>query len=859
MKRILLVLVFFASLASLAGLPEWTGERIGAWKKSAHQISGVKVQGGALVGSAAGRDAFFAVGCRPFAPTPTQEVVFRAKCAQAGLGEFFWATEKMKSPVQRTSARFEWIGDGQWHEYRVRPFWQGEGRISQLRIDFPGATPLGSEVAIRDVRVVDEIAGESRPVGDAVGLTFTYASKTAGKGVFEWASDAVAGRAKVAFRLSGDGRNHRYFVDLSGKPQWTGKVAWSRLYRKGEETPLPVEGLRFYDSEPESPADLMTVGVNFVTPACRVGTEGRIEASVQNLGTLAAEDVALALVDAPAFVTCAPASAVRIPGNQVELLALTFRATAPFAGSLKVELRQAGKAVASFDVPVRVAPSLGLEKAAYVPEPKPAKTGYDLAALYFPGWEKASAWKRVWKTCPERRPVLGWYDETKSEVVDWQIKWLVECGIRTLYVDWYWVRGYQHHDHWVKAFQKAKYRRLLKWALMWANHTEPGTHSVEDQRAVVKFWIENYFNTPEYLTRDGMPVVWLWQPGNMDRDLGKGGCRKLLELSRQMAREAGYKGIWFIAMKFPEADCSAGLVSAYAKMGFDETGIYHFMTAYGKEESPDRFSFARCADANPTHWRERRKAGVLPFMPSLSTGWDDRPWNDHLEIYGKNVADFRRICREAKTFADETGVKRLCVGPLNEWGEGSYAEPNAEHGFGFYDALRETFCERPAEGWAPNVTPADVGLGPYDLPLPEPPKPATAWTFAGTDAGWKVFMGGKDVTPTPEGLAFKTASRDPAMETEFAAFDAVKYRTVTVRMKLENARGRTQLFWGRDRSGMRGVASALLPVVSDGLFHDYTFRLEGHRHWKGRIGSLRLDPCENAGAGVVVASIRLEK
>ena len=102
----------------------------------------------------------------------------------------------------------------------------------------------------------------------------------------------------------------------------------------------------------------------------------------------------------------------------------------------------------------------------------------------------------------------------------------------------------------------------------------------------------------------------------------------------------------------------------------------------GRCSSNRRYPFSAVADENPNHWKALLKTGILPFLPSLSTGWDDRPWNNGCEVYGKNAADFRRICKAAKAFADETGVRKLCLSPLSEWGEGSYAEPNAEHEIG---------------------------------------------------------------------------------------------------------------------------------------------------------------------------------
>ena len=864
MKRTITILVVLSvgilPLAVLSGgLPSWRGDGMAKWTKGAHQIADSKYAGGAVTGRSTGSDPFWTIGHAAFAPTATQEVLFRGKSPVAGLGEIYWTPAGARQPTPQTRATFKWIGDGKWHEYRVRPFWQGGGDIKALRFDFPQEAVGKGEIGLADIRIVDELTVRPVPLVDVDGVSFTCVSVKRGKGVFEWVSDGAPGVMKKTFSLMADGRAHHYYLTFDECPGGKANLVWHRFVRQGGDDPLEVSSFRICSDEPEIPADLVVQGVHFVTPACRVGTPGRIEASVRNLGLTTAEKVSLRVTAPPDGVVCVAGKAKSVAGDQAELLALDVRGSKPFDGMVRVEIVQADAVVAAVDVPVRILPSLGLSKVGYVPEPKPPKCDYEIGALYYPGWERAEAWKRVWQTCPERRPVLGWYDETSPEVVDWQIKWLSENGIGALYVDWYWHRGHRHHEHWIQAFQKAKWRKYLKWAMMWANHTPAGAHSVEDQRAATQYWIEHYFNTPEYLTRDGKPVVWIWQGKNMDRDLGAGGCRKLLDLSRRMAVEAGYKGIHFIAMKWPEDVCTAEVMQSYKDMGFDEVGIYHFMGHDGKATVRNRYAYSLVADANPSNWWRQQEAKVMPFLPNLSTGWDDRPWNDHCEIYGKNAADFRRICQEAKKFADRTGVKRLCLAPLNEWGEGSYAEPNAEHGFDMYEAVRETFCEKPAAGWPQNLTPADVGLGPYDLPLPEQPSKVTDWNLTdGSAQGWRTFMGCMGERCTGEGLAFETSTRDPAMSVSFALLKAGEFKTVTVRVRLENAKGRAVLFWARQPKGMRGDANVAVPVVSDGEFHDYVFKVGDHKRWKGRIGALRFDPCENPGAKVTVASIRLD-
>ena len=195
-----------------------------------------------------------------------------------------------------------------------------------------------------------------------------------------------------------------------------------------------------------------------------------------------------------------------------------------------------------------------------VPEPRPVKGPIEVHAFYYPGTEQMAEWDQVDQTLPGIKPLLGWYDEGKPEVVDWQIKWAAEHGISAFCVDWYWNRGDQRLNHWVDAYYKARHRRYLKWYMMYANHNEPGAHSTEDQIRVTRYWIDTFFKTPEYYTIDGKPVVVYWSFDSLDSDFRaemerKGmkpkygdGAKCALELTDRMAREAGLPGVYFIDM-----------------------------------------------------------------------------------------------------------------------------------------------------------------------------------------------------------------------------------------------------------------------------------------------------------------------
>lgn len=892
-------------------LANWTFGDEGSkrWMTQVNHCSNVRVDNGVLKGVMSGSDPFLTSPAFSLVARPGQVVEFRAKCVSGGAGELFWIPVGEKGPQQKWSVSFDWIGDGAWHDYRVQPFWQGEKAIGAMRLDFVNGQSANGAFEISSVRIVDETgashAGEPvwsdaalaewsateggvARVKDQV-LTFRTSATGAGlvqspmlkadadaacvlavdmavsegdSGTVMWATDAVSGLQRRKFRVKPDGKFHTYNIDLASEKNWTGNVVLLRLVPSvGKGQTARIRSVRLCD-DLQGPADVSVTQARLAEAINRVGAPSPLLVQFSNCGGTDAKQVALSVKKLPKGVRVTSAAGwervPEIPASGLVTHTLVLVADRAVSGVAEFKLSGDGTDGQGVKAPIEFLPDLKQPKAAYVPQPRPLKSDYEIGALYFPGWSKIEAWSHIWPVAPERKPVLGWYDEANPEVVDWQIKWAVENGLSYLLVDWYWNKGDQHHDHWVKAFQQAHYKSYLKWAVMWANHNPEGSHSEADQREVTRFWIEHYFNTQEYYRIDGKPVVMIWSPQNMNRDVGADGCKRLLEISRQMAREAGYKGIYFIAMKWPEVSYDAKVVQGLKDMGFDMTSIYHYMGHAGKAENPRRYSFTHVADSNCALWQGLFETGILPFLPNLSTGWDDRPWHGDkgTEVYGRTVEDFRRICKDAKRFADKTGVKRLTLAPLNEWGEGSYAEPCAEFGFGMYEAVRETFCQKPQDGWPLNFGPKDVGLGPYDLPVP-PPDSSTDWAFSSGTQGWFAAMGIADFKAGEAGLTFATKSYDPAMERSFPMIRTKMFRQIVVRMKLSvPASGACQLFWSSGGTPTEGT-SLTLPVIADGQLHDYVFDVGACRTWRGRFSRLRFDPCNTAGVQVAIERIRL--
>lgn len=488
-------------------------------------------------------------------------------------------------------------------------------------------------------------------------------------------------------------------------------------------------------------------------------------------------------------------------------------------------------------------------------------------------------WDQVEQTLPHIKPLLGWYDEGNPEVIDWQIKWAVEHGISSFCVDWYWNRGVQRLDHWVKAFYKANFRKYLKWYMMWANHNEIGAHSTEDQINVTRFWIDNYFKTPEYYTIDGKPVVVIWSRDNLDRDfraeagtkgevLAPGeGVKRALQLTDKMVRDAGLPGVYFIEM-YHSTQYEQELFNSSKTAGFRGQMVYNFREIafrltppeeLAPEDNAKNFPFDFMVNSAIKWWEMTSKDNAFPFWPIIPTGWDDRPRSFQLAriVRGRTVGKFKAICQKCRQFCETHNIKRVIISPLNEWQEGSYIEPNEEFGFGMYDALRDVFCTPPTEGFPPNLTPASLGLGPYDYPPMEHPR-RTSWVFSDDVQGWyRNPYGTAHIRIADNALRFFRSGQDkPAIRTRIQPFDSAQFRKFLIRMKITPNQGfppagdeKMTLFWGTPECPviskelvLNNDSTISTTVQADGEFHEYSLELTVHPNWKGMVEELWLDP-----------------
>lgn len=866
---------------SLAGLPEWTFDTdLQGWTPNA-QITGLSFKNGRIMAKTRGSDPFFTCSGIEFPAKPWQYVLVTIQANRSGHGQLFWTGEttgQYGGFSEKKCADFLVDARRSPQEVAIFPFWQTEGAIRQLRLDLYDNT----QFVIDSIRVL-EWGAETEPQANVfswklddpnawrlqpsvtelfapplnltvdkrnwAAITLKCHENTTAS--FLWSCADLPGIQHSDFDVRGSAAATIYNVELQGNPAWHSPVVaiGVRLPRNTECRLCEVN----LTDRPQGGPQLVVDHAAFEDAIHHAGRPCGILAQISNRGggNATGTKARLALGPDMSFENCVMEQAVPdLAGGESAEVRWTVRCDFPEVRDIYV---QAGNSKAR-KVSLSFTKNPLLPKAGYPFEPQPIATVTDVCAYYFPGWDTDAKWDCIRRTAPIRKPMLGYYDEGNPECVDWQIKWAVENGISCFLVDWYWCEGRQSHTHWFEAYRKARFRDDLKVAIMWANHNAPNTHSAEDWRKVTQEWIDRYFNLPAYYRINGKPAVFIWAPSNIRRDLsGSDAVKASMSESQEMARNAGYEGITFVAMN---SDFNPSEAATLSNEGYTGITTYH---EWGGA-MPKRAQYKTVVEDAPRAWKTKVSAvRPLTYFPVVDTGWDSRPWHGDkaMAIEGRTPELFGKLLKASRKFVEENNLPLVILGPVNEWGEGSYIEPCVEYGFAMYDAVREAFCLHPPSRWVGNFGPADIGCGPYDFPA----MPVTsAWTFDNAETGWNGLMGVGDMTYADGRLSLTTLSDDPALISSTHGVQAADFAKAAITMQIVGQvpdGSRAQLFWSPDAETMTETTSVSFPLNNDGQMHSYTVDLKANPRWRGRITALRLDPCSVKGVQVVLDEIRL--
>jgi len=530
----------------------------------------------------------------------------------------------------------------------------------------------------------------------------------------------------------------------------------------------------------------------------------------------------------------------------------------------------------------------------YVPPPRPLKTEVTVGAYVFPGWyrdegkgdypykthDEDSEWRQVAK-CPKPRPLLGFYEDSLPEVNDWHIKWALEHGVSFFCFDWYWNAGEHRLLRTLeRGFLKAKYCDQMKFCIHWCNHgldwrNKKWNRPLDEDfrtKALVEmseYLADNYFKLPNYLRLEGRPVLVVWDAKSLiQANGGAAGFAAALDAMNKALRDRGIPTLYLLAMSNSQGIRAGGFAATtgYGYYGTDYDSKYEWRA--GRSVPYDEV-----VKHYESVWRGITADPVLPYVVAIGSNWDSRPraGDNAAVISGKTPAKFETMCRNSLKYVDK-GLNLAIIEAWNEWGEGSFIEPDKEFGFGFLDAVRRVFGD--GTGNHPDYVPtpekiasfsvlkgdelakaSEVEKQPYldpplslrtvewkiDEPLPDT-KVLRGWEFDGASSeGWMPYH--IEPLAVRDGvLLTAVTTEDPQLIVDNVGVTLDDMGCLALRLRVPDGVSSCELFWTTAAEPTMSADKAFrFPLKGEGQWHTYQVAKATEGKWSGALKVLRLD------------------
>jgi lipopolysaccharide biosynthesis protein len=299
---------------------------------------------------------------------------------------------------------------------------------------------------------------------------------------------------------------------------------------------------------------------------------------------------------------------------------------------------------------------------------------------------------------------LGFYDLRLPEIMARQFELARHFGVQGFCFHYYWFGGKRLLERPIETLLASDDESLnFPFCLCWANENwtrrwdgaeheilMKQDHSDEDHERVFEDLLR-YIEDPRYIRIDGKPLIVIYRP------LIVTNIEKMTEIWRRKAAEAGLPGIYLVAttafgfsdpvsigfdalVQFPPHAVSIPEITADVELlNPDFSGcIYDYREAVdayleildGMREEPKKFA----------------------YFPGVMTAWDNvaRKQNRGHVFHNASPKEFHRWLSGANRFSreyNEPSERLVFVNAWNEWGEGTYLEPDRKFGYAYLWAV----------------------------------------------------------------------------------------------------------------------------------------------------------------------------
>lgn len=349
-----------------------------------------------------------------------------------------------------------------------------------------------------------------------------------------------------------------------------------------------------------------------------------------------------------------------------------------------------------------------------------------IATYYYPGWHKkglASEWNIVKDARPyfeghyqPRVPLLGYLDDSKSSTLKTQTKLAKTHGLDAFIFDWYWKKGEIYSEESIKAFKKTETN--MKFALMWTWKIPRKNYPLkvsevlndeyrwvdtnrEDFLELLNYCNETYFREKNYWFVDGKPYFVMYCVEGFLHKLGSKNLTEILTAGNNFLKEKGYNGIHIVGVVTNSTNKMINTISKYASLGFDSLTGYNFLPDFNDSKKLIQ-DYSLLSEYLESEWSKIRQVSNLPYIPSISVGWDATPRGVKVEdiksnnsfpwspiVINASPENFEKNLIKGLKFIHDNRQDTLHICSWNEWSEGAYLEPDIKYGTGFLEKIRD--------------------------------------------------------------------------------------------------------------------------------------------------------------------------
>ena len=373
----------------------------------------------------------------------------------------------------------------------------------------------------------------------------------------------------------------------------------------------------------------------------------------------------------------------------------------------------------------------------------PAKNDVQVAVYYFPNWGPVaqSEWSQIKAAKPRftghaqpKVPSWGYENENDPVVMARKIAAAADHGIHAFIFDWYYYDpddsrlaksphysqdGSRYlHSALESGYLSAANNDRLKFSIMWCNHdawpNAKGAVKPETFETLSDYVIEKYFKHPSYWKIDGCPYFSIYAVNTFIETFGgdREKAAAALVRFRGKVKAAGFPGLHVNGVLFGLGGKESNAVAK--ALGLDSATTYTWIHHYPLPGFPtadyaaaEEGYFHAVSAGGGWNGLEQPASGLsVPYHLNVSMGWDSSPrcpanadWTKERGypfgaiIVNNTPERFRSALFRAKelTLKRPPNERIITINSWNEWGEGSYLEPDTVHGMRYLEAVREIF------------------------------------------------------------------------------------------------------------------------------------------------------------------------